>query len=154
MKSNTYLTYQIGDQLFASNSREVRHILDSRYIGALNNVQSDFPVSYENLFILDIHDSLNELSHSQDQSKCLIILESNGLVTKKVGLIVHKIMKLIDEQDLSFIDKPHIGIAPKNHIIIEDFAKTDREIIGIIRVEKIIQYEPVFLTPKLYFQMM
>lgn len=142
MKNNTYLTYRIGEWLFASDSSEVRRILDLGYLKSLNIKQSNTDQENGTVILKFTQDLYGA---ERKQNGCLLILETNDSTNQKVGLIVNKIDKLVDEEELSYIEKPLVGTLHDDYFV-EKYAMIDNELIGIINVNRIMKknYERVF----------
>lgn len=137
MKKNTYLTYKIEKWLFASNSKEVRRILDIKYLESLKKHQGNKSYEAEIIEKIKLIKNIDHAKTEDGKNNCLLILESKGLVNQQVGVAVTKVNKLIDEDELTYIEKPQIGILYDDYFV-EKYAMLDNEIIGIIDVNRIV----------------
>lgn len=146
MENNTYLTYQIGDQIFASDSKQVRRILEVSNVQSLKSNKNTITLNGDAIVVFKLYKKMNKSENTDNN--CLMILETNGVVNQKIGVVVSKIKKLVDEEELLFIDKPQIGISYDDYFI-EKYAKMDNEIVGLINLDKILNQNCKFIMNQL-----
>jgi len=138
--NKSFLVYRIGDDLFASDSDQVRNILDTSYIS--KNSPQHSPVININgneIPLLDIAQKM-DISNPTQINPCLIIIDFNNNESEMIGIIVDEVKALIDIQNENFVEVPRIGSLYREEYI-NRIAKINEEIIRILDLKNIVNRE-------------
>lgn len=134
------LIYRIGDNLFASDSDQVRNILDTSCI--IKDWEQQSLVTNINGKRIPLFNISERLGNKKTESihRVIIVMETKNYNTPIISFMVDEIKKLIDVKNEDYIKLPCIGF--KNcEKYIKKMVKINNEFIGILDIENLINSE-------------
>lgn len=151
-KVQTYLSFIMGEELFAINVSKVINILEIRHItkvpksppyikGVINLRGSVLPV-----VDLRIKFGMPEKENTVDTSIIVLNIEQNGEVIM-LGTQVDAVREVLELKDDEISEAPGIG-AKKDSGFIEGLYRKDEQFIMILDIDRIFSFEDVLAMPE------
>jgi purine-binding chemotaxis protein CheW len=136
-KINSYLTFNLGEELYASNVKNVINIVELSKITKVPKAL-DYLLGIINLrgMVLPVVDTRKKFGLQESDytvNTCILVLEvvvNNENVL--VGALVDGVKEVIEIEDEEIKDPPSIGFSGNNYFIIGVFKKKDEDAFTMI----------------------
>lgn len=140
----SYLTYNIGNETFATNVSHVQSIIEYSDLTKVPNMP-DFFIGVMNLRseVLPIVDSrikLNIARREITKSSSIVVLELGNEQVSKVGLLVDGVSEVIEIEDENIEKAPEIGTKYNSDLIYGIYPNNDKFIM-LLDVNKMLLSE-------------
>ena len=136
IQKNSFLVYRIGADLFASNSDEVRNILEVSMVIKDKDAGSQFINNNGNKIpIYEIAEDLS-IAQNRDINSSVLVLEMSN-IKLMAGFVVDEVISLVDIKQENLIEIPRIGNKYRLEYI-DRIAKINEKIIRILNIQNII----------------
>ena len=140
-KLNSYLTFKLGNEIFATNVAHVLHILGIPEITKMPNAP-DYVMGVMNLRgqvlpVIDPHPQFKFEAPEITKDSCIVVLEIfNGKEQFQLGTLVDNVLRVIDVSDEQILPPPELGVK-YNSNFIEGVIHQGEKFILILNVTQV-----------------
>lgn len=140
-KLNSYLTFKLGNEIFATNVSHVLHILGIPEITKMPN-SPDYILGVMNLRgqvlpVIDPHPRFKIESKEQTQDSCIVVLEiQNNSESFQLGSLVDAVLEVIEVSEDQILPSPELGVE-YNARYIEGVIHRGEKFILILNVTQV-----------------
>lgn len=141
-KSTSYLSFKIGEELFAAHVAHVNNIIEVPRITKIPN-SPDYLLGVINLRgavlpIIDTCVKFNLLPIKLTKLSCVLVLEINieGNIVP-VGALVDNVHEVLEINNNEILPPPQVHGLQAANIFIEGMVKTDEQFIMLLNIDKL-----------------
>ncbi|MEA3496028.1 MAG: chemotaxis protein CheW [Bacteroidota bacterium] len=151
-KINSYLTFILGNELFAANVKNVLHILPIQNITSVPN-SPDYMKGVINLrgqvlAVIDAKEKFNMKKTDTTKNTCIIVFEIElDDETINIGAIVDSVNNVLKIDDKNIKPPPAIGEKYKSEFI-EGVIKHQNDFIILLNINKLFSTDEVSILKK------
>ncbi|HAF31007.1 MAG TPA: hypothetical protein DCG75_18370 [Bacteroidales bacterium] len=136
----SFLIYRIGDNLFASDSDQVRNIVDTTFIVKDSEQQSlIININGKEIPVFNISEIIGN-KKPESTNQLIIVMEIKNYKSQITSFIVDEVKELIDIQNENCIKIPMNEIKYCERYI-NKMVKINNEFIGILDIENLVNSE-------------
>lgn len=137
-QSRMYIAYKIGKGIYASQSSEVRKILDVNLLQGSGGFTNFLMINGVEIPVLNLYDRLNQEKLTNIENKSVIILRVSFRETYSlIALLVDEVISLFDVYDSNIQVSPLVDESYYNDYI-EGYYPCKSSVVKLINIKKLI----------------